>query len=84
MLLIGKTIQRLVSSQLLPNPSTAIITSGAGINVTQIRTKVIYHLPKPTEVRRVRKQGYLTRVKTPIGRRYMMERILKGDKIVAQ
>lgn len=53
-------------------------------NSIQIRTKVIYHLPKPTEVKRVRKQGFLKRVKTPIGRRYMMERILRGDKVIAQ
>lgn len=54
------------------------------VNSVQIRTAVIYHLPKPTEVKRVRKQGYKTRVKTKIGRQYIMTRILRGDKSVSQ
>lgn len=75
MLLLRATVQKLFSSS---------ICGGIGVNNSQIRTKVRYHLPHPTEVKRVRKQGFLKKVKTVNGRRYLMERILRGDKVIAQ
>lgn len=54
------------------------------INSTQIRTKVRYYLPYPTEVKRVRKQGFRTKVQTKAGRRILMTRLLRGEKVIAQ
>lgn len=57
---------------------------GSNLNSTQVRTKVRYHLPYPTETKRVRKQGFLKKTQTESGRRQLMSRILKGDKVIAQ
>lgn len=54
------------------------------LNTIQVRTKVRYHLPNPTEVKRVRKQGFLKRTQTTNGRKLLMERILRGDKVISQ
>lgn len=69
---IRATVQKLFSA--LNSPQ---------INTTQVRTKVRYHLPKPTEVKRFRKQGLLKKLETPQGRRLLQQRILKGDFVIA-
>lgn len=79
MFILRNTIQRLFPNQL---SCTSQITSTLGVNSNQIRTKVIDYNPKPTETKRFRKVGFLTRVKTPSGRKLMMEKILKGDKCI--
>lgn len=52
-------------------------------NFNQVRNKPRYYFPFPTEVKRVRKQGFLTLVKSPEGRRKLMQEILKKKKVIA-
>lgn len=42
------------------------------------RTKVRCHFPRPSEVKRIKRHGWLTRMSTRNGRRIIMNRILKG------
>ena len=79
MFVLRTAIQRLLSS-----PLTLTSSRNSNLNAIQIRTKVIYHLPRPSETKRYRKLSFKQRVKTPVGRRYIMERMLRGDKIVSQ
>lgn len=56
------------------------------INITQVRFKPNIQYVScifPTEVKRVRKQGYTNKVKTVNGRRILMQRILDGKKVIA-
>lgn len=79
MLIIRCNIQKLFSAY-----TNFCQPLGSNLNSTQIRTKVRYHLPYPTETKRVRKQGFHKKTQTPTGRRQLMLRILKGDKVIAQ
>lgn len=74
MFFIRTTVQKLFSSN----------NNNISLNAIQVRTKVRYHLPNPTEVKRVRKQGFLKRTQTTNGRKLLMERILRGDKVIGQ
>lgn len=78
MFLLRTTIQKLFTNTI--NQQQAKIQ----LNSTQIRTKVIYYLPNPTETKRVRKQGFAKKVKTVNGRKELMFKILRGDKVISQ
>lgn len=78
MLLVRQTVQRLFSA------SGAFPALGGGLNANQTRTKVRIHLPFATEVKRVRKQGFKKLTQTASGRNQLRERILKGNKVIAQ
>lgn len=89
MFIIKNTLQKLFTNPLIRSPIAGIVCGGNGgggaqINATQIRTKVIYHLPRPTEVKRVRKQGFKKRLSTPGGKLVLMNRILAGEKVISQ
>ncbi|KAG9508816.1 Cytosolic Fe-S cluster assembly factor NUBP2 [Fragariocoptes setiger] len=65
----------------LASAATRISALGPSFGVVQqIRTKVRYYLPYPTEVKRVRKQGYRVKIQTVNGRRELMQRILDRKK----
>lgn len=78
MFLIRNTIQRLFSLQ------NAYQGLNVNVNLNQFRSKSRYYLPNPTEVKRVRKQGFKRKLQTAAGRKILMDRILKGDKVIAQ
>lgn len=53
------------------------------LNVTSLRTKVRYYNPRPTETKRVRKQGYKHWVETHHGRKTLMLRILNKEQVIS-
>lgn len=79
MFLIRATISRLFNP--ITNSAHTIQPNLANFN--QVRNKPRYYLPFPTEVKRHRKQGFLTLVKTPEGRRKLMNAIHKKKKVIA-
>lgn len=80
MLLIRNTVQRLFSATNCGGCQPLNVQ----INSIQVRTKTRNYIPHPTETKRVRKQGLLKKLQTPQGRRELMLRILRGDKVIAQ
>ncbi|CAH0718220.1 unnamed protein product, partial [Brenthis ino] len=48
-----------------------------------IRSKVRCYFPRPSEVKRVRRHGWKTRMSTPNGRRIIMRRLLKGCHVLS-
>lgn len=49
----------------------------------QTRSIVIYRTPRPTETKRHRKSSFLKRVQSYRGRKTLMLRILRGDKVIS-
>lgn len=61
----------------LTNDVSQRTVPGALFQVTT-RTKMRCHFPRPSEVKRIKRHGWETRMSTKDGRRVIMNRILKG------
>ncbi|CAH1118381.1 unnamed protein product [Phaedon cochleariae] len=68
-----------------PSNNFHCITSGSasavnpgGIFNIFTRTVIRNHFPRPSERRRIKRHGWVTRMKIASGRRVLMNRILKG------
>ncbi|XP_037080096.1 39S ribosomal protein L34, mitochondrial-like isoform X2 [Pollicipes pollicipes] len=52
-------------------------------SVTQVRTGMRVHFPRPREVKRLRAHGWKTRLQSASGRRIIMRRMLKGRHVLS-
>lgn len=57
---------------------TSPLEKPGGLFQLSIRTVIRCNFPRPSEVKRIRRHGWLTRMSTRSGRRVIMNRILKG------
>nr|CAD7587999.1 unnamed protein product [Timema genevievae] len=48
-----------------------------------VRTKIRVYFPRPNERRRIKRHGWNARMSTPAGRKILMNRILKGKRILS-
>ncbi|XP_020279462.1 39S ribosomal protein L34, mitochondrial [Pseudomyrmex gracilis] len=83
---------RLISGIFQSIPRTGVSSQITAANVTQIwnpwsltsvRNIVRYHFPHPNERKRIKRHGWLARLKTPGGRKILQRRILKGKHVLS-
>ncbi|KAL6439061.1 hypothetical protein ACFW04_003806 [Cataglyphis niger] len=70
------------SSQLSSTVSTTPVLWNPW-SLTFIRNKMRYHFPHPNERMRIKKHGWFARMATPMGRKILQRRILKGKHVLS-
>ncbi|XP_011877901.1 PREDICTED: 39S ribosomal protein L34, mitochondrial [Vollenhovia emeryi] len=82
--MFGKLISGVFQS--LPRATSELSTATtvwSPWSLTFVRNRVRYHFPRPSETKRIKKHGWLTRLSTPNGRRILQRRILKGKHVLS-
>ncbi|EFX90062.1 hypothetical protein DAPPUDRAFT_299906 [Daphnia pulex] len=63
--------------------AAAFINQTRSISLTTALCNVRCHFPRPSEIKRIKRHGWKTRLSTLEGRKTLMRRILKGRHVLS-
>ena len=61
----------------------AVLNQTRSISLTTALSNVRCHFPRPSEIKRIKRHGWKTRLSTLEGRKTLMRRILKGRHVLS-